>query len=90
MNRDYNVSDIAFKISSLAIRSILHEAACFPSPGLISPVSDGANKDMDYFMVLDYTASLLEPLILCAQAGLTENSSEAIFKEIMNIASEGR
>lgn len=89
MNKEYRISDIAFKIGCLAVQAILYETACFPSPGLVSPVSDGAHKDMDYYMFLDSTSSLIKPLLLCAEAGLSKKTPEVIFNYIRNIGIEG-
>ncbi len=85
MNKAYKISDIAFKISKFAIQAISYEAACFPSPGLVSPVSDGAHKDMEYFMFLDSTVSLIKPLILCCEAGLSNDEPKKIFETVRKI-----
>ena len=41
------------KLNSLIIKSLLYEVSCYPSPGLVSPISNGAHKDMDYYTFLD-------------------------------------
>lgn len=89
MNRNYNISDTAFKLASFAIQGMLYEVSCFPSPGLVSPVSDGAHKDMDYYMFLDSTASLTKAMVLCAQAGLTDDSPDMIFNNIRKVGMVG-
>ncbi|MBM7836075.1 triphosphoribosyl-dephospho-CoA synthase CitG [Clostridium sardiniense] len=41
------------KATSLIIKSLLYEVSCYPSPGLVSPVSTGAHNDMDYYTFID-------------------------------------
>jgi triphosphoribosyl-dephospho-CoA synthase len=82
---NYDVNDEAFEIGSIAARAILYEAACFPSPGLVSPVSDGAHDDMNFYTFIDSTSALLKSLILCANKGLSEKQPQDIFKSIRKI-----
>ncbi len=85
MYKHYNISDITFSISELAIQSMLYEVSSYPSPGLVSPVSKGAHKDMDYYTFIDSTASLIKPMILCAEAGFSSKDCEDIFNDIRSI-----
>lgn len=85
MYKHYNISDITFSISELAIQSMLYEVSSYPSPGLVSPVSKGAHKDMDYYTFIDSTASLIKPMILCAEAGFSSKDCESIFNDIRSI-----
>lgn len=41
------------KASSLITKSLLYEVSCYPSPGLVSPISTGAHNDMDYYTFID-------------------------------------
>lgn len=82
---NYDVNDEAFEIGSFAVRAILYEAACFPSPGLVSPVSNGAHDDMSFYTFIDSTSALLKSLILCAGEGFSENEPAKIFKNIRKI-----
>lgn len=41
------------KINALIIKSLLYEVSCYPSPGLVSPISNGAHTDMDYYTFID-------------------------------------
>ena len=84
-----NIDDLAINIASLAVQAILYEAACTPSPGLVSRVSSGAHSDMDYFTFLDSATALISPLILCARAGLSSNSPKEIFRQIRQIGQLG-
>lgn len=51
MNKEntFKLNEISLTISSFAIQAMLYEVTCTPSPGLVSPVSNGAHKDMNYF-----------------------------------------
>lgn len=85
MKKTYNINDIAFDISSLAIQAIMYEVTCYPSPGLVSPVSNGAHKDMDYYTFIESTSCLIKHLTLCVQKGLEGNSPKEIFSEIRKV-----
>lgn len=45
-------------IAERARRAVLYEAAAWPKPGLVDPVSRGAHTDMDFFTFLDGAAGL--------------------------------
>lgn len=79
----------AIHIASLAIQAILYETACSPSPGLVSRISNGAHKDMNYFTFLDSSAALIKPLIRCAEAGISGHSPPEIFQRIRQIGRRG-
>jgi triphosphoribosyl-dephospho-CoA synthase len=77
-----SIADQAINLASLAVQAILYEATCNPSPGLVSKVSSGAHRDMDYFTFLDSATVLINPLIHCAEAGFSSHSPKEIFKQI--------
>jgi len=79
----------AFTIASLAIQAMLYEVTCFPSPGLVSATSSGAHKDMDIYTFIDSSVSLIKPLVLCAEAGFSDNSPKKIFENIRSIGIKG-
>lgn len=81
--------DTCYKIAEFALQSILYEAACFDKPGLVSPVSNGAHSDMDYFTFIDSTCSISKALKLCAEAGFSSDSPKEIFKNIRQIGIQG-
>lgn len=89
VERHSSLDDQAINIASLAVQSILYEAACNPSPGLVSIVSCGAHSDMDYFTFLDSATALINPLIHCAEAGLSSHSPKEIFRQIRQIGQLG-
>ena len=84
-----SIDDQAINIASLAVQAILYEASCNPSPGLVSKVSSGAHSDMDYFTFLDSATVLINPLIHCAEAGLSSKSPKEIFEQIRQIGQLG-
>lgn len=81
--------DLCFSIAELAVQSILYEVSAYPSPGLVSPVSQGSHKDMDYYTFIDSTVTLIKPLVLCAEAGYSSLSYKDIFKDIRRIGING-
>lgn len=85
MDKLYEIQECCFKISEFAIESMLYEVSCFPSPGLVSPISTGAHKDMDYYTFIKSTASLSKYMILFAKAGYCMDKPEEIFKNIRKI-----
>lgn len=46
------------RISALAVESVLFEVSAAPKPGLVTPYSNGAHRDMDYFTFLSSAAAL--------------------------------
>jgi triphosphoribosyl-dephospho-CoA synthase CitG len=82
------VSNTAATIAELAVRAMLYEAAIFPSPGLVSPVSTGAHDDMDFFTFLRSTATLFFPLAMCAQIGFGEENAANILPLIREVGKE--
>lgn len=86
--RIYHLHDTAFIIGSLAMEAIICEVSCFPSPGLVSPISNGAHRDMDYYTFIESTGALNKYLILFAQEGLSPVEPGEIFKRIRKIGVE--
>ncbi|WP_379144892.1 triphosphoribosyl-dephospho-CoA synthase CitG [Paenibacillus sp. sgz500992] len=76
------LNEISLTISSFALQSILYEVSCFPSPGLVSPTSNGAHEDMDYFTFIDSTAVLSKYLALFVQHGYSSQTYLEIFKDV--------
>lgn len=84
----FTVSEFSMEISSLAIQAMLYEVACYPSPGLVSPISNGAHKDMNYFTFIDSTSVLSKYLSLFVQDGYSDKSYKDIFNNIRAIGVE--
>lgn len=81
----YQLNEISMTISSFAIQAILYEVSCYPTPGLVSPISNGAHKDMNYFTFIDSTAALSRYLALFVQQGYSDRESKDIFHSIRTI-----
>ncbi|NRT76058.1 MULTISPECIES: triphosphoribosyl-dephospho-CoA synthase CitG [Clostridium] len=81
----YTVNEMAMEISSLAVQAMIYEVSCYPSPGLVSPVSCGAHKDMDFFTFIDSTSVLSKYLTLFIQEGFSNKSYKEIFNSIRKI-----
>ena len=86
--KDITLNKISQEISSFAIQAMLYEVACYPSPGLVSPISNGAHKDMDFFTFIDSTSVLSKYLALFVQEGYTDKSYNDIFNNIRTIGME--
>lgn len=89
MNEElFNINKVSLAIGSLATQAMLYEVSCFPSPGLVSPVSNGAHKDMNYYTFVDSTSVLSRYLPLFVQEGFSERSCKDIFHRIRSIGVE--
>ncbi|MGL5244812.1 MAG: triphosphoribosyl-dephospho-CoA synthase, partial [Sarcina sp.] len=81
----HKINEISLDIGVLATQAMLYEVACFPSPGLVSPVSNGAHNDMDFYTFIDSTSIITKSLVLFAQKGLSEKSPKEIFNDIREV-----
>lgn len=84
----FTINEISMTISSFAVQAMIYEVSCYPSPGLVSPISSGAHKDMNFFNFIDSTSVLSKYLTLFVQEGLTDKSNEEIFNNIRKIGVE--
>lgn len=84
----FTVNEISMEISSLAIQAMIYEVSCYPSPGLVSPVSCGAHKDMEFFTFIDSTAVLSKYLTLFVHEGFSDKSYKELFNAIRYIGIE--
>lgn len=84
----FELGEMSLTISSFAIQAMLYEVACYPSPGLVSPVSNGAHKDMNYYTFIDSTSALSKYLARFVQEGYTDNCYKDIFNTIRSIGVE--
>lgn len=57
------------ELAALAVKALLDEAALFPKPGLVDPVSQGAHSDMDFATLVRSAASLQQGFYECARIG---------------------
>lgn len=87
-NDTYQINKISMTISSFALQAMLYEVSCYPSPGLVSPVSYGAHKDMDFFTLIDSASTLSKYLALFVQEGFSDKTYKELFKGIRRIGVE--
>ncbi|NLI92623.1 MAG: triphosphoribosyl-dephospho-CoA synthase CitG [Peptococcaceae bacterium] len=80
-----NREDQAYQIGSFAIQAMIYEVSCFPTPGLVSPVSNGAHKDMNYYTFIDSTCALIRYFIEFARLGLSGISGVQLFERIRTV-----
>ncbi|MFD2306259.1 triphosphoribosyl-dephospho-CoA synthase CitG [Enterococcus termitis] len=70
-------------ISNYALQSLLFEAALYPKPGLVDPISNGAHTDMDYLTFLDSSQALAPYFYDYLQLGLAhEGSPVELFQKV--------
>ena len=79
------INNRAFDIGKLAHKAMLYEVSCFPSPGLVSPVSQGAHKDMNYFTFIDSAAAIYKYLLMFSSSGFSKCTPKQIFDNIRKI-----
>jgi triphosphoribosyl-dephospho-CoA synthase len=80
--------DAAYALGSLATQAMIYEASCFPAPGLVSPVSNGAHSDMNYYTFIDSACVLSKFFIFFAAAGLSSRPDKQIFAHIRAMGQE--
>lgn len=86
--KKFDLNGFSIMIGSLAIQAMLYEISCMPSPGLVSPVSSGAHKDMDYYTFIDSTSVLSRYMALFVQEGYSNRKCKDIFNRIRVIGIE--
>lgn len=79
----YKLSPKAFRIGEAAITGMLYEASSSPTPGLVSPISNGVHSDMNFFTFLRSTSAISYAMYLCAQIGI--DYEEDILKKIRSV-----
>lgn len=83
VNKGYEISPLAFKIGEAAISGMLYEASCSPTPGLVSPSSNGVHRDMNFFTFLRSTAAIAYAMYICAQIGIDYETD--VLKKIRSV-----
>ena len=76
---------LAYEVSQLAFKSMISEVSTFPSFGLVSPITSGAHKDMDYYTFLDSALAITPYLKEMFEVGYSFYKEEYIFDTIRNI-----
>lgn len=86
---DYKIDDTAFKLAEFAVQAMIYEVSCYPSPGLVSPVSNGAHDDMNYYTFINSTCTLIKYFTLISEEGLKAGKSSELFGNIRRIGRLG-
>jgi len=68
-DRGEKADRVCKELSALAVKALLDEAALFPKPGLVDPVSQGAHLDMDFTTLVRSAAALQQGFYECARIG---------------------
>lgn len=78
-------NDIIFKLGEFASEAMIYEVSCFPSFGLVSPLSSGSHTDMNYFTFVDSTTALNRYFLEMAYVGYSNDSIDEIFFKVREI-----
>lgn len=84
----FTINEISMMISSFAVQAMIYEVSCYPSPGLVSPVSCGAHKDMNFYTFIDSTSTLSKYFPLFVQEGFSHKTYNEIFEGVRLIGIE--
>ncbi|SBW06531.1 putative 2-(5''-triphosphoribosyl)-3'-dephosphocoenzyme-A synthase [uncultured Alphaproteobacteria bacterium] len=90
---DMETESTAWDIGSAVLSGLLLEVSAHPKPGLVTPRSMGAHRDMDHQTFLLSSAALAPGLYACARAGLAHpGAAPALLPELRAIgrACDGR
>ena len=68
-DRGEKADRVCKELAALAVKALLDEAALFPKPGLVDPVSQGAHSDMDFTTLVRSAAALQQGVYECAHIG---------------------
>lgn len=68
-DRGEKADRVCKELAALAVKALLDEAALFPKPGLVDPVSQGAHSDMDFTTLVRSAAALQQGFYECAHIG---------------------
>ena len=69
INQVERADRVCKELSTLAVKALLDEAALFPKPGLVDPVSQGAHSDMDFTTLVRSAVALQQGFYECACIG---------------------
>lgn len=76
-------------IGEFALQALLYEAALYPKPGLVDPISCGAHADMTYSTFIDSSAALAPFLTEYVQLGLTHDGTPfALFEKVRSLGQQ--
>lgn len=76
---------LAYDISQIALKAMISEVSTFPSFGLVSPVTSGSHKDMDYYTFLDSSMAIAPYLKEMFYIGCNYHEEKYIFDAIRDV-----
>lgn len=76
INQVERADRVCKELSTLAVKALLDEAALFPKPGLVDPVSQGAHSDMGFTTLVRSAVALQQGFYECARIGY-ESAAQA-------------
>ena len=82
------IDSLSYEVSQEAFKAMISEVSTFPSFGLVSPVSSGSHKDMDYYTFLNSAMTITPFLKEMFKIGYSYYLPEYIFDVIRNIGKE--
>ena len=76
---------LAYIVSQTALKAMISEVSTFPSFGLVSPISTGAHKDMDYYTFLNSAIAITPYLKEMFKIGYNFHEPKYVFNAIRDI-----
>lgn len=76
---------LSYDISQIALKAMISEVSTFPSFGLVSPISNGSHKDMNYYTFLNSSMAIAPFIKEMAYVGYTFIKPKYIFDAIRDI-----
>ena len=76
---------LAYEVSQLCLKAMISEVSTFPSFGLVSPVSSGSHKDMDYYTFLNSAIAITPYLKEMFKIGYSYHNEVNIFEAIRHV-----
>lgn len=76
---------VANNLSDIALESMIYEVSSYPSFGLVSPLTQGAHNDMDFFTFLDSSFAIKEGLKSMAKISYSSIPLDIVFNHLREI-----
>ena len=80
--------DEVYKLGELAVEAMMKEVACYPSFGLVSPVSAGAHSDMTHYTFIESSAVLHRYFLEMAHIAMSGAGIDEIFARCRKVGVE--
>lgn len=82
------IDKLSYKVSQLGLKAMISEVSTYPSFGLVSPISSGSHKDMNYYTFLNSAMAITPYLKEMFMIGYSYHLPKYIFDAIRNIGKE--